>query len=103
VTRAQASASVDRVFVAVCDRVGSERGVDWIGGSAVISPDGYPLAVASFSPDGSEGGEQTLLATCDLAEARRKGTSARNGVVVDRRPDLYGAVVQPLAPTDQRR
>jgi predicted amidohydrolase len=96
VTRAQASASVDRVFVAVCDRVGAERGVDWVGGSAVISPDGYPLALASFSPDGSEGGEQTLLATCDLAEARRKGTSARNGVVADRRPHLYGAVVQPL-------
>lgn len=94
VTRAMASASVDRVFVAVCDRVGRERDVEWVGGSAIVSPDGYPLALAAFTPDGTAGGEQTLLATCDLAEARRKGTSARNGVVADRRPHLYGAVVQ---------
>jgi predicted amidohydrolase len=95
VTRAQASASVDRVFVAVCDRVGVERGVEWVGGSVVIHPDGYPLALASFGDRGAEGGEQTLLAACDLADARRKGTSPRNGVVADRRPDLYGAVVRP--------
>lgn len=103
VTRAQASASVDRMFVAVCDRVGSERGVDWVGGSAIVSPDGYPLALATFAPDGSAGGEQTLLATCDLAQARRKGTSARNGVVADRRPHLYGAVVQPIAALEESR
>jgi 5-aminopentanamidase len=94
VTRAQASASVDRIFVAVCDRVGSERGVDWVGGSAIVAPDGYPLALASFAPDGSAGGEQILLAACDLADARRKGTSPHNGVVADRRPDLYGAVAR---------
>lgn len=97
VTRAQASASVDRVFVAVCDRVGPERGVDWVGGSAIVSPDGYPLALATFDSDGSAGGEQTLLAECDLSQARRKGTSPHNGVVADRRPDLYGAVTRPLA------
>jgi predicted amidohydrolase len=94
VTRAQASASVDRVFVAVCDRVGRERGVDWVGGSAIIGPDGYPLALAGSASGGSAAEEQTLLAECDLAEARRKGTSPRNGVVTDRRPELYGAVSQ---------
>jgi predicted amidohydrolase len=98
VTRAQASASVDRVFVAVCDRVGPERGVEWVGGSAVIHPDGYPLALAAFDESGTEGGEQTLVADCDLADARRKGTSPRNGVVADRRPDLYGAVTRTEAP-----
>jgi 5-aminopentanamidase len=103
VTRAQASASVDRVFVAVCDRVGSERGIDWVGGSAVIHPDGYPLALASFGEQGSEGGEQTLLAACDLADARRKRTSPRNGVVADRRPDLYGAVIRSRAEADGSR
>jgi predicted amidohydrolase len=102
VTRAQASASVDRVFVAVCDRVGVERGVDWVGGSAIVNPDGYPLALATFAPDGSAGGEQTLMAECDLAQARRKGTSARNGVVADRRPHLYRAVVEPARPSEGR-
>lgn len=94
VTRAQASASIDRVFVAVCDRVGTERGVEWVGGSAIIGPDGHPLALARFGASGEEGGEQTLLAECDLANARRKGTSPHNGVVADRRPELYGAVVR---------
>jgi 5-aminopentanamidase len=97
VTRAQASASVDRIFVAVCDRVGSERGTEWVGGSAVVGPDGFLLALASFDEAGKEGGEQILVAECDLADARRKGTSPRNGVVADRRPDLYGAVTRPVA------
>ena len=85
VVRAQAVASVDRVFVAVCDRVGPERGTDWVGGSAIIGPDGYPLALAV-------GGAQTLLARCELARARDKSTSPLNDVVEDRRPELYGRV-----------
>lgn len=85
VVRAQASASVDRVFVAACDRVGLERGTDWVGGSAIIGPDGYPLALAEPG-----GGPQTLIAHCQLARARDKATSAVNNVVADRRPELYG-------------
>lgn len=96
VTRAQATASVDRIFVAVCDRVGPERGTEWVGGSAIVGPDGFLRAVASFGATGVEGGEQTLLARCDLGEARRKNTSARNGVVTDRRPDLYDAIIRPV-------
>jgi predicted amidohydrolase len=91
VVRAQATASVDRVFVAVCDRVGRERGVDWIGGSAIVDPNGYPLALSSLDDT-----VQTLMARCRLSDARSKGTSAVNGVVADRRPDLYGAVTRPL-------
>jgi len=85
VVRAQASASVDRVFVAACDRVGLERGTDWVGGSAIIGPDGYPLALAEPG-----GGPQTLLAHCQLVRARDKATSAVNDVVADRHPELYG-------------
>jgi predicted amidohydrolase len=85
--RAQASASVDRVFVAVCDRVGPERGLDWVGGSAIIGPDGYPLALSEAG-----GRPQTLLARCALAQARNKSTSAVNNVVADRRPELYGRI-----------
>ena len=87
VVRAQATASVDRVFVAVCDRVGPERGTDWVGVSAIIGPDGYPLALAAAG-----GGPQTLLARCELGHARDKSTSAVNNVVADRRPELYGAI-----------
>jgi predicted amidohydrolase len=87
VVRAQATASVDRVFVVACDRVGPERGVDWVGGSAIIGPDGYPLALAEAG-----GGPQNLLARCDLKAARDKSTSAVNNVVADRRPELYGPI-----------
>ena len=86
---AQAAALASRVFVAVCDRVGAERGTDWAGGSGIVSPDGYPLTETSRG-----GGVQTVLASCDLARTREKRTSARNDALRDRRPDLYGALVR---------
>jgi predicted amidohydrolase len=88
VVRAQAAAAVNRMFIAVCDRVGGERGVDWVGGSVIIDPDGWPLA-------GPEPGDRelTLAAGCDLAVAANKKISERNDVLADRRPDLYRAVV----------
>lgn len=89
VVRLQATASVERVFIAACDRVGVERGTAWVGGSAIVGPDGYPLALA----DGTDTA-QTLLATCELAQARDKSTSAVNDVVRDRRPELYGRVAR---------
>jgi 5-aminopentanamidase len=87
VVRTQADASVNRIFVAVCDRTGVERGVDWVGGSVVVDPDGFPLAGPAA------GGEVvTVVARCDLARARDKRVSARNDVLADRRPELYGGV-----------
>ena len=87
VVRAQASAAINRMFIAACDRVGRERGVDWVGGSAIIDPDGWPLA-------GPVPGDQerTLMAVCDLGAATDKKTSERNDVFADRRPTLYGEV-----------
>ncbi len=87
VVRAQAAASVNRMFVAVCDRMGAERGVDWVGGSVIIDPDGWPVA-------GPQPGdhEVTIAADCDLASAADKRISDRNDVLADRRPALYGGV-----------
>jgi predicted amidohydrolase len=87
VVRAQAAAAVNRMFIAVCDRVGGERGVEWVGGSVIIDPDGWPLA-------GPEPGDRelTLAARCDLAVAANKKISERNDVLADRRPDLYRGV-----------
>jgi predicted amidohydrolase len=83
VTKAQANAAVNRVFVAVADRVGDERGVDWIGGSLLADPDGYlvtPLAL---------GEPAVLVADLDLDRARDKSAGAYNDVIADRRTDLY--------------
>ena len=88
--RARANACVNRMFVAVCDRYGHERGVDWVGGSMVVDPDGRVLA----GPP-PEAIEAIVAADCDLAQADEKRTSERNDVFGDRRPELYGAVAQP--------
>lgn len=85
VVRVQANASVNRLFIAACDRHGHERGVDWVQGSVIVDSDGYPLAGPV-----EEGGEQLLLATLNLAEARDKRISRHNHLHQDRRPWLYG-------------
>ena len=89
VVRAQAAAAINRMFVAVCDRTGAERGVEWVGGSVIIDPDGWPLA-------GPETGDQetTISAGCDLVSAADKCISERNDVLTDRRPSLYGGVTR---------
>jgi 5-aminopentanamidase len=87
VVRAQAAASVNRMFVAACDRVGAERGVDWVGGSVIVDADGWPLAGPSPGDD-----ELLLTADCRLGTAEHKATSDRNDVFADRRTDLYAAI-----------
>ncbi|MDI1330300.1 nitrilase family protein [Pseudomonas sp.] len=85
VVRVQANASVNRMFIAACDRHGHERGFGWVQGSVIVDADGYPLAGPA-----EQGGEQILLATLNLAEARNKRISARNDLHRDRRLGLYG-------------
>jgi predicted amidohydrolase len=87
VVRAQAAASVNRMFVAACDRVGAERGVDWVGGSVIVDADGWPLAGPAPGDD-----ELLLSADCRLGDAVDKATSDRNDVFADRRTDLYAAI-----------
>ena len=84
VVRVQASASVNRLFIAACDRHGHERGVGWVQGSVIVDADGYPVAGPT-----ELGGEQMLLATLNRAEARNKRTSTHNDLHADRRPELY--------------
>jgi predicted amidohydrolase len=87
VIRAQAGAGANRMFIAVCDRAGVERGVRWCNGTSIIGPDGYPLA----GPVG-EDRAATIAARCRLKDARDKSIGPRNDVLADRRPQLYGAV-----------
>jgi predicted amidohydrolase len=81
--RALAGAGMNRMPIAVCDRVGVERGQDWIGGSVITDADGYPLAMAEFGKSG------VIAADVDLAEARVKRINSHNDVHGDRRTDLY--------------
>jgi 2,6-dihydroxypseudooxynicotine hydrolase len=84
VVKAQAAAAANGVFVAVADRCRTERGVSWISGSLIASPEGYTLAgpVLADRP-------AVLTAACDLPRARDKHVSGRNDLLADRRPELY--------------
>jgi len=84
VVKAQAAAAGNGVFVAVADRCRTERGVPWVSGSLIASPEGYTLAgpVLADRP-------AVLTAACDLPRARDKRVSERNDLLADRRPELY--------------
>lgn len=83
---AQATAHVSKVWVALCDRAGRERGVEWTGASCIVDPDGW---LAAGPVDGY--GPGTLSADCDLARSRTKSWGERNDVVGDLRPELYAS------------
>ena len=87
VTRVQANASVNRMFIAACDRAGTERGVDWVTGTVIAGPDGFPLA-GPVCEDRSV----TIAARCRVGDARNKRTGERNDAFEDRRPELYAPV-----------
>ena len=75
---AMSAARVNRVFIAVCDRVGAERGVEWVGGTAVIDENGWIVGESD--------------ADVDLALARDKVFAGLSDAFADRRPELYGEV-----------
>ncbi len=84
---APARAAENKVFVATCNRVGTENGFDFIGRSAV-----YDVFGRTVTGAGAE--ETVLLADLDLSEARDKRTVVRPGeyeidVTGRRRPELY--------------
>ena len=78
-------ATQNQVYVALSDRIGTERDVSFIGASIIVGWDGWPLA-GPASPDG----EELLVAEMDLAEATRKRQrNPRNHGIADRRPQQY--------------
>lgn len=89
VVRVQAAAAVNRMFIAACDRAGRQRGVDWLGGSVIVDPDGWPLAGPR-----TDNGELIISADCQLGQARNKSISQRNDVHADRRPLLYTPILE---------
>jgi predicted amidohydrolase len=81
-----AAARLNRVFLACCDRTGTDRHITFTGGSCVIDPDGW---VVTERPGRDTG---VLVADIDLRRARDKALNKNNDVLADRRPELYGAV-----------
>ena len=77
---AQAAARANGVFIACCDRAGTERGQRWTEGTAVIDQFGWVVAPV-----------REAVARCDIfpALARDKSISPHNDLLGDRRPELY--------------
>jgi predicted amidohydrolase len=86
---AMAAARASRLPIVVADRAGRERGVPWTDGTAVIDADGW---IASAEPGHRAGAFAT--ATLDLARSRDKRIGGRNHLLDDRRPRLYGTLVE---------
>jgi predicted amidohydrolase len=87
VTIAMAAARVNRVFIACCDRTGTERGQEWTGGTSIVSESGWVVAAQT--------GIGPARAVVDLTRSHDKGLTQLADVFADRRPELYGAVAQP--------
>ncbi len=84
---AMATARMNRMAVACADRLGTERGQAWTGGSAIVGVDGWVAAQT-----------RTLgmaLADVDLEAARDKRFTGLAHAFDDRRPELYGSVASP--------
>lgn len=75
-------AANNKIWIAICDRTGSERNVDWLQSSALINPDGWPIAEV-----GPKSG--FVIADIELKVAQDKKISPYNDVFKDRRPELY--------------
>jgi len=71
------------------DRVGTERGQEFIGRSLIVNHSGWPV-----SGPACEDQEELLLAKVNLADARRKRSlNAFNQISRDRRIDYYVEII----------
>jgi predicted amidohydrolase len=80
-------AMMNRVFVVLANRYGTERHLSFTGESLLVSSRGEELARAPANADA------ILTAEIDPAAARDKRVTPRNDLIADRRPELYGEIV----------
>lgn len=86
----------NNVYYMAINRVGTERGFDFIGKSKICDPNGFDLVVAQDEPV-----EEMLVAEMDPAKARKKRLARVPGKheidrFADRRPDLYEPLSRPV-------
>jgi len=82
------------IYFLAANRVGIERGFQFIGGSRISDPGGNTLNCADHAE------RCTLRATIDVAQSRRKRITRVPGLHVidrfaDRRPEMYGLLCEP--------
>ncbi len=88
-----ARALENAVYFLAVNRVGVERGFEFIGRSKIVDPSGQTLAESSGR------GEEAIYATIDPAKSRRKHIIRVPGKheidrFADRRPEMYGLLTE---------
>ncbi len=91
---APARAAENHVYLLACDRVGEERGTTFIGRSILLDTNGTALATASDTE------EETIFGDVDWELARQTHNRRIPGehewdTIGDRRPGLYGRLLEP--------
>lgn len=76
------TAYLNKLFVAVCDRCETERGLQFEGGSVIAGPDGRLLACPAERRNA-----EIIVAECDLLRARDKRLGDDNDAFADRRSE----------------
>jgi predicted amidohydrolase len=87
---AMAAARVNRMAIAVADRAGVERGQDWTSGASIIGADGWVKAESDHAVG-------PIVADVDLTFALDKQLTPNAHALLDRRPELYGALLEQAA------
>jgi predicted amidohydrolase len=83
-----AQSVINRFFIFTTNRIGRERDISFSGSSFVTDPEGEVIAEASKTD------EEVLVTEVNPDLSRDKMITERNHVLLDRFPDLYGAVVK---------
>jgi predicted amidohydrolase len=95
-----ARALENHVYFMAINRIGSERGIDFVGKSKICDPTGRSLAFANHAR------EEILFAEIDPQFARQKHLVNIPGVhevdrLRDRRPEFYGPLLKPVSDLPQ--
>lgn len=85
----------NNIYFMSVNRIGTERGFEFIGKSKICDPDGFDLEFANHRE------EAVLYAEIDPAVARQKRlvrVPEKHEIhrMHDRRPDMYGPIVEPI-------
>ena len=80
-----AAAHTNSVYIAACDRIGTERNQPFIGQSLIVSYTGWPINTPA-----SKDKEEIIYADIDITEAKTKRNwNEFNQPLRDRRTDIY--------------
>jgi predicted amidohydrolase len=85
-------ALTNRVYVITANRIGTEGALTFTGMSTMANPSGDILAQASVTE------EEVSVVEADASLARDKRITTRNDLFADRRPEVYGPLLEGRRP-----